>query len=105
MTYEGLTLSGAAVDQDTVQKFLRLDREQVQLDVLLLCQTAAMNYILDYTGLTEEEVAGHEDLAIAFLVLVQDMYDNRTLHPDTKYANSANRVVTGILDLHRRNLV
>ena len=55
--------------------------------------------------LTEEEVAGHEDLAIAFLVLVQDMYDNRTLHPDTKYANSANRVVTSILDLHRRNLV
>ena len=42
---------------------------------------------------------------MAFLVLCQDLYDNRTMYPDTRYAANANRVVSSILDMHARNLL
>ena len=37
--------------------------------------------------------------------LCQDLYDNRTMYPDTRYAANANRVVSSILDMHARNLL
>lgn len=43
---------------------------------------ASKAYIRSYTGLNDKEIDMHEDLAIAALVLCQDMYDNRSVYVD-----------------------
>lgn len=42
-----------------------------------LIMPAAKAYIIGYTGLTEEQIDEHEDLAMAFCVLVNDMFTQR----------------------------
>lgn len=42
-----------------------------------LLMPAAKAYIKGYTGLTEEQLDTHEDLATAFCVLVNDMFTQR----------------------------
>lgn len=83
-----------------VANFLRLDDAS---DTLLApIMDAAIKYILDYTGMTEDELDDHEDLYTAFMVLCQDMYDNRAMYVDK---NNVNRVVDSILFRHRTNFV
>lgn len=82
-----------------VADFLRLD----ETDRLLLpMMTAAKQFIMDYTGLAEEGLDEHEDFYIAFMVLVQDMYDNRAMYVEKA---EVNRVVDSILFRHRVNFV
>lgn len=59
-------------------------------------------YISNYTGRTEEELDLFNDFVDVALVLIQDMYDNRTL-----YVNSGNlnHVVETILGMHAVNLL
>lgn len=65
-------------------------------------RTAAVEYMKSYTGMTTEEIDSHEEFYPVFMVLVQDMYDNRSL-----YVNNANvnKVVDSILGMHRKNLL
>lgn len=55
-----------------------------------------------YTGLSEEEMDAHEDLAIAVLVLCADLYENRLTTVDTA---NVNRTVSCILGMHCKNLI
>ncbi|MBR5094453.1 MAG: phage gp6-like head-tail connector protein [Oscillospiraceae bacterium] len=87
------------------RNYIRAEGDQLQEDILQMALESARTYILDYTGLTETELDAHEDLAVAYLVLTQDIYDQRSLYPDSKYANSGNRTVEIILGMHRRNLL
>lgn len=83
-----------------VADYLRLDEDDpIRLKPVM---QAAKAYILDYTGLDEDDLDDHDDLAIAFLVLCQDMYDNRALYTDKA---GINKVVDAILFRHRRNFV
>ena len=91
--------------QDKVQQFIRAEDGVLQPEILAMAMESARTYMRSYTGLELEELDEIEEMALAFLVLVQDMYDNRTMHPDTKYANSGNKTVQTILDMHRRNLL
>ena len=63
---------------------------------------AAKRYIMDETALESDELDDHEDLAIAFLVLCQDLYDNRSY---SEAGQKENIVVSSILGHHRRNLL
>jgi len=63
---------------------------------------AANGFILGYTGLSQEQADGKEDLYIAFMVLCQDMYDNRAYYVDK---NNVNKVVETILGMHSINLL
>ena len=83
-----------------VLEYLRLDEAQEPLIKPMM--VAAKQYILDYTGMTEDDLDDHEDLYIAFMVLMQDMYDTRALYVDK---NNVNRVVDSILFRHRTNFV
>ena len=95
-----------------VAGYLRLgpgEYDEAQLEAIM---AAAKQYIQGYTGIPaaaafagEETMDDHEDFWIAFMVLCQDMYDNRTMYTDTRYANSGNRVVDSVLGLHARNLL
>lgn len=63
---------------------------------------AAINYVMNYTSLNEEELDEFEDIYIVVYILCQDMYDNRTLYVDGK---EINRTVETILNMHRNVLI
>ena len=59
-------------------------------------------YISSYTGRTAEELDLFRDLVDVALVLIQDMYDNRSMYVNT---NNLNHVVETILGMHAVNLL
>jgi len=63
---------------------------------------AALDHVKGYTGLDEAAIDIHEDITIAVLVLVSDMYDNRQMTVDK---NNVNRVVDTILGMYCVNLL
>ena len=67
-----------------------------------IMQKSAVEYVKAYIGLTDEEIDTHEDITIAVLVLISDMYDNRQMYVDK---SNVNRVVDTILGLHCVNLL
>jgi len=75
------------------------DGDRQYLEILL---SAAMDYVKGYTGLDEAAIDTHEDITIAVLVLVSDMYDNRQMAVDK---NNVNRVVDTILGMYCENLL
>lgn len=90
------------VTANDVCDFLREDLENIQQTLVAGDMDAAKQYILSYTGLTAEEIDTFPDLTTAYLVLIQDMYDRRSMDSDGK---SANLTVTSILNMYRRNLL
>lgn len=62
----------------------------------------AKTYISNYTGRTEAELDLFQDFVIVALVLVQDMYDTRTMYVNS---NNLNKVVETILGMHAVNLL
>lgn len=63
---------------------------------------AAKAYIRSYTGLNNDSIDEHEDFVIVVYILVQDMYDNRSLYTEEK---SLNNTVETILGMHSVNLL
>lgn len=62
----------------------------------------AVAYMEQYTGRTSEELDEFNDCVIAAFILVQDMWDNRTMYVDN---TNVNKVVESILGLHQVNLL
>ncbi len=77
-----------------------LDTSETNLITSLI--TIAKAYIKSYTGLDDEGVDDLPDLIIVALIIIQDMWDNRTYYVDSQ---NVNRVCQSILDLHSINLV
>lgn len=69
---------------------------------LAILQKAAVEYVKGYTGLDDASIDAHEDITIAVLVLISDMYDNRQMTVDK---SNVNRVVDTILWMHCINLL
>ena len=65
-------------------------------------KAAAKEYLKSYTGLTAEELDEHEDLTIAYLILVGDMYDNRTT---VVSSGAENKTLATILSLYSKHNV
>ena len=84
-----------------ITQYLRLDEGETLSD-LEAVRRVAVEYMKSYTGMNEKEINSHEEFYPVFMVLVQDMYDNRSL-----YVNNANvnKVVDSILGMHRKNLL
>lgn len=75
------------------------DTEKVTLEAM---RKAAIGYCVSYTALTEAQLDEHEDITIAVLALISDMYDNRLRYVDKA---NVNRTVETILNLHCYNLI
>ncbi len=88
-------------DQD-VEEFLRLEPDTYSGSMMKAVREAAEHYILSYTGLSKEQADEKEDLYIAYMVLCQDMFDNRSMYVDK---NNVNKVVESILCMHSVNLI
>ena len=86
-----------------LQDYLRIaEVSQDDINTLNTLLTVAKVYVGEYTGRTIQELDDYKDIIIVVLILVQDMWDNRTLYVDT---NNANKVVESILGLHSVNLL
>lgn len=86
------------ITEATVKTFLR-DPEAENTDIML---AAARSFVQNYTGLTSLEADRFEDITIAILCLVGDMYDNRTFTVENDKLNPAAKM---ILDMHSVNLI
>lgn len=85
--------------------YLKLDYQSLSEEEILELAAflkASQSFVSDYTGLIPTQIDSHESFVIAVYVLVQDMYDNRTLYVDK---SNLNRVVEMILDMHSVNLL
>ena len=69
---------------------------------LELIKSGALSFVLSETGLTAKEADEHADLTLAALVLMNEMYTNRTYTVDS---SSVNPFADQILSLHRVNLL
>lgn len=63
---------------------------------------AAKSFIVNYTGLTLEDLDTREDVTISLYVLSNELYDNRVFTVDN---NKLNFVIKQILDSHAVNLL
>ena len=82
-------------------EYLRLsepDGEDVNTLTSLL--NIAKSYIQSETG--QKDLDKHSDFVIVALILVQDMWDHRTMYVDK---GNVNKVVESILGLHAVNLL
>lgn len=91
------------ITYEDAAEYLRIDEitpgDKATLQTLL---RVAVSFIVGYTGLTEAEIDEIPDFVIVVLILVQDMYDNRTRYVDS---TALNQTVEAILGMHRRNLL
>ncbi len=63
---------------------------------------AAKAYIVEHTSLSMEEINDYDDLTFAYLIIIEDLYDNRTAYTNNIHAN---RTLDTILSLHSKNAI
>lgn len=91
------------ITPEVVAEYLHLgELDSSDEDMLNTLIGVATNYISQYTGQSAENLDNFQDFVIVVYILVQDMWDNRTLYVDK--ANLNNTVET-ILGLHSINLL
>ena len=73
----GMSMKISELTAAMVKDFTGISDEDSDDIVGTLLMPAAKAYIVGYTGLTEEQLDDHDDLAAAFCVLVNDMFTNR----------------------------
>lgn len=88
--------------QDIADYIRKDELTQDDINTLNTLIIVAKTFIQNYTGHTESELDSYQDFIIVMFVLVQDMWDNRTLYVDT---TSLNTVVESILGMHSVNLL
>ena len=89
------------ITAEDVTDYLRIeDVDENELNTINDLMKVAKNYISKYTG--QDDLDDYPDFVIVVLVLVQDMYDNRTMYVDGK---NVNQIVQNILDMHSVNLL
>lgn len=86
--------------QDLAEYIRLIDYTNDDLQTLNNLLNVATTFILNYTGITE--IDNYQDFVIVVFILVQDMWDNRTLYVDK---NNLNKVVETILGMHSVNLL
>lgn len=85
-----------------VVEYLRLEDGWYYDQQINEIMAATKNYIMNYTGLTELELNQYDDIYIAYMVLCQHLYDNRSMFVDK---DNVNLVVQSVLDMHRVNFL
>ena len=90
------------ITQADVANYCRIQEDEISAAELATMKAAAIAYTTGYTGLTLAELDEHEDITIAVLCLIADMYDNRLMTVDR---NNVNRTVDTILGMHCVNWV
>lgn len=91
------------ITADSVSEYLRLDEvSEEEKNTLTMLISVATSFIKSYTGLDDDGVDKYHEFVIVVLILCQDMWDNRTMHVDSK---DLNNTVQSILAMHSINLL
>ena len=91
------------ISVDSIADYLRIaEVTEKDREFLATLNGVAKDYIMQYTGIPEDELDNYNDLVIAAYVLIQDMYDTRTMYVES---DNVNKVVDTILGMHQRNLL
>lgn len=91
------------ITSQNMAEYLRLPDPTIDdLNTLNTLMDVAIDYMAKYTGRTAEELDEFNDMVIVALILVQDMWDNRTMYVEN---TNMNRTVESILNLHVVNLL
>lgn len=76
------------------------DDDAYTVSHIQMCMDASKAFILGYTGLNAEEVDTHEDITIAYLILINEYHTNRDYTVDKAMKNPC---VIQILAMHSNN--
>jgi hypothetical protein len=89
------------INYQDVAEYCRID-ELSQDDIITLNNLidVAKSFIRSYTG--QDDLDMYNDFVIVVFILVQDMWDNRTMYVDK---SNLNKVVDTILGMHAVNLL
>ena len=91
------------ISVNSIADYLRIaELTENDREFLATLYGVAKDYIMQYTGIPEDELDNYNDLVIAAYVLIQDMYDTRTMYVES---DNVNKVVDTILGMHQRNLL
>ena len=93
------------ISRQVIATYLKLDLTELdssELNELDLILESAKNYTASYTGHTLDELDDIPETTLAVLVVIQDMYDDRSLVADT---DKINLVLKSILGMHSINLL
>lgn len=83
-----------------VKSYLNIYHNEDDALIFSLAQMA-IEYIKDYTGLTNEEIEQKKNsLKVAIMLICSDAYDNRG---QTTLQHKQNLLLTSILNLHSKN--
>jgi len=89
------------VTAETVAEYLNLvEPNEADINLINNLISIAKSFILKYTGQTDLDMT--ENFVIVLFILVQDMWDNRTLYVST---TNLNKVVETILGMYSVNLL
>ena len=97
-------------DEEQMKKFMRtgkgtdapiavLPYSDEELTMML---SAAKSFVMSQTGLDKDSLDNHEDISIVVMVLIQDMFENRTMYVEK---SNVNKVVDSILGMYRTNFL
>ena len=76
----------------------------MDLALIDLMKHAAVAYCTGHTGLTKTELDDYEDITVAVLALISDMWDKRAATVSST-SSAFNRVIENILAMHSVNLL
>lgn len=105
MADEGGRQRASELTAETLLSFCRIEPDYAtdfDRELVAIAHQAALAHIADTLGLTAEQIDEKPSLAIATMVLVRDMYENRTPYVDK---SNPNRTVEAILGLYDGNLL
>lgn len=99
----------STLEYTDVINYLHIDAEDVTTAEQAMIEgylEAAKSYVISYTGLAEDKLDEHPDVAVAVLCVAADMYTNRDLVTGgTRSTVNVNKTVETILNMHAVNLV
>lgn len=88
--------------------YMRIDEpSDDDMTLITAAIAAAKQFIASYTGKSVAELEEYPDITIALMVLVQDMYDNRSMYAEGSrgFSPTPNKTVKSILGRYSVNLI
>ena len=90
------------IQLNDITEYLRLETGQYSDEELTMMLSAAKSFVMSQTGLDKDGLDKHEDISIAVMVLIQDMFENRSMYVEK---SNVNKVVESILGMYRTNFL
>jgi len=84
---------------EVIAEYIHIEADDVLIDPFL---DAAKQFAASYTGRSIEDLDNYDDITIAILTIMSDMYDQRSMIVDK---DNLNQTAVGILSAHSINLL